>query len=552
MSVSSTASVGFGVIAAKGLVPGANNTVVANISGATAFPTNVTIAALAAAMGSPSYQGTWNASTNTPTLVSSVGTNGNYYVVSVAGTTSLNGVSDWSVGDWVIFNGTTSAWQKIEGGATTITNGTTAITGSPTANGIAWNNGGVFAINASATVTAAGVMATASLALGGAAIGSNALAVTGTSIFSSSLTIGVGTFIADADVSVGSNGYFRWGSRGKVKTPADGVYTLLNNAETDFGRLQFGGTTSSFPAIKRNGAGLDVRLADDSNYALLTANNIASIQNVSVQTGAFFFTSKSAITNPGADGTMMLSNNAQTDFGRLQFGGTTSSFPALKRSAAVLQARLADDSAYADFYGGVILASDRMMFGGGNVRMAAPSDGVATLYNSGQTDFGRLQFGGTTSSFPAIKRSGAILIMRTADDSADADFAARGHQASSNGNFGWATGAAGTTSTDTRFERVSAGIVKLIDVTAAEKGFALSTATDAVMAVRNRANNADAALTAASISTSATNFMHITSAALANGAAAQVGTLTNSPTAGNPTKWVAINDNGTTRYIPAW
>lgn len=37
-----------------------------------------------------------------------------------------------------------------------------------------------------------------------------------------------------------------------------------------------------------------------------------------------------------------------------------------------------------------------------------------------------------------------------------------------------------------------------------------------------------------------------------NGAAAQTGTLTNAPAAGNPTKWIPIDDNGTTRYIPAW
>lgn len=35
--------------------------------------------------------------------------------------------------------------------------------------------------------------------------------------------------------------------------------------------INFGGTTSSFPAIKRNGAGLDFRLADDSGYATTTA-----------------------------------------------------------------------------------------------------------------------------------------------------------------------------------------------------------------------------------------------------------------------------------------
>jgi len=62
--------------------------------------------------GTLNYQGTWNASTNTPTLTSSVGTNGYYYVVSVAGSTNLNGVTDWQVGDWAIFNGST--WQKLD------------------------------------------------------------------------------------------------------------------------------------------------------------------------------------------------------------------------------------------------------------------------------------------------------------------------------------------------------------------------------------------------------------------------------------------------------
>lgn len=43
-----------------------------------------------------------------------------------------------------------------------------------------------------------------------------------------------------------------------------------------------------------------------------------------------------------------------------------------------------------------------------------------------------------------------------------------------------------------------------------------------------------------------------TNTAITSGGAAQTGTLTNAPLAGNPTKWVPINDNGTTRYIPAW
>lgn len=58
------------------------------------------------------YQGVWNASTNTPTLTSSVGTKGHYYVVSVAGSTNLNGITDWNVGDLAVFNG--SVWEQID------------------------------------------------------------------------------------------------------------------------------------------------------------------------------------------------------------------------------------------------------------------------------------------------------------------------------------------------------------------------------------------------------------------------------------------------------
>lgn len=74
-----------------------------------------TVSSVANAIGALNYKGTWNASTNTPTLASGVGTKGDYYQVSVAGTTSLDGISNWGVGDVVAFNGTT--WQRIEGGA---------------------------------------------------------------------------------------------------------------------------------------------------------------------------------------------------------------------------------------------------------------------------------------------------------------------------------------------------------------------------------------------------------------------------------------------------
>jgi hypothetical protein len=62
--------------------------------------------------GSLVYQGTWDALTNNPTLTSGVGTKGYYYVVSTAGTTNLDGITDWQIGDWAVFNGT--IWQKVD------------------------------------------------------------------------------------------------------------------------------------------------------------------------------------------------------------------------------------------------------------------------------------------------------------------------------------------------------------------------------------------------------------------------------------------------------
>jgi hypothetical protein len=63
-------------------------------------------------VGAVTYKGTWNASANSPFLSSGTGTQGDYYVVNVAGSTNLDGITDWQIGDWAIFNGT--VWQKVD------------------------------------------------------------------------------------------------------------------------------------------------------------------------------------------------------------------------------------------------------------------------------------------------------------------------------------------------------------------------------------------------------------------------------------------------------
>lgn len=47
-------------------------------------------------------------------------------------------------------------------------------------------------------------------------------------------------------------------------------------------------------------------------------------------------------------------------------------------------------------------------------------------------------------------------------------------------------------------------------------------------------------------------FFGHTLVSLSNGAAGSMGTITNAPHIGDPTKWAPYDDNGTIRYIPLW
>lgn len=74
------------------------------------------ISTITNALGALNYKGTWNASSNTPTLADGTGAKGDYYVVSTAGTQTFGGVQlFFGTGDWIAYNGT--VWQRVEGGS---------------------------------------------------------------------------------------------------------------------------------------------------------------------------------------------------------------------------------------------------------------------------------------------------------------------------------------------------------------------------------------------------------------------------------------------------
>lgn len=166
--------------------------------------------------------------------------------------------------------------------------------------------------------------------------------------------------VQGGNVLSGAGNILGWFGRSYMWSPSDGVIEFTNSGITDFGRLQLGGTTSSFPAIKRSSAGIDLRLADDSaftglslslldlygaytnssNYEKLYAKSNASssfeIGTLKAGTG----TARSLLLNP--------------ETGIIQLFGTTSGAPAFKRNSQFIDLRVADDSDWSGMRAGAL------------------------------------------------------------------------------------------------------------------------------------------------------------------------------------------------------
>jgi hypothetical protein len=175
-----------------------------------------TISSITNALGALNYKGTWNASTNSPTLASGVGTKGDYYVVSVAGSTNLDGETLWGVGDWAVFNG--SVWQRVEGGNTINATTVSASTSVTTPIVQATNSGGLALKNSGGTTQ---------LALG-AGGGDN-------------ITLSVATNItpANANVAISPTG------TGTVAISPAGALTINPTAASTINNTSIGATTAS-------------------------------------------------------------------------------------------------------------------------------------------------------------------------------------------------------------------------------------------------------------------------------------------------------------------
>ncbi len=98
--------------------------------------------------------------------------------------------------------------------------------------------------------------------------------------FAGNISSSNGSILVTSAITAGATAGIGWNGRSYLASDVDSNIRLHNNAETSFNLLQFGGTTSSFPAIKRESAAIGIRLADDSAYANIRANIITGDSSI--------------------------------------------------------------------------------------------------------------------------------------------------------------------------------------------------------------------------------------------------------------------------------
>ncbi|MEY4756008.1 MAG: hypothetical protein RJA34_906 [Pseudomonadota bacterium] len=149
------------------------------------------------AIGGLNYQGTWNASTNTPTIPTASSSNkGFYYKVATAGSTNVSGITDWQIGDWIVSNG--SAWDKIDN--TDSVSSVNGATGAVTITTITGNAGTATKLLTARSIAMTGDVSWTSAAFDGSANVTGAATLASTGVAASSYGSGalIPTFTVDA------------------------------------------------------------------------------------------------------------------------------------------------------------------------------------------------------------------------------------------------------------------------------------------------------------------------------------------------------------------
>ena len=319
---------------------------------------------------------------------------------------------------------------------------------------VQYNNAGAFGGVTGATTNGTfltlttpvlGVAAGTSLALGGATIGSNALAVTGTAAFSGVVASGISTTAAGPLIASGQSGGYYAGVYASQYAIELGISTTLGGApSSSFGTLYYGAPSKYLTLGQGSVAATSISVGgvNTLQFGMLDAASPVA-QTIKFQDVVAGTTNTAGVnatiqapagTGTGAGGSLIFQVAPAGSAGSAKNAWVN----ALSISPTTFQANIlgANKLDYGITTGGiwtmgggltvsgnlrgfdVIAGASAYMYFANRSSFASPVDGNILVQNYTATSFNLLQFGGTTSSFPAWKRSTTTLQAKLADDSA--------------------------------------------------------------------------------------------------------------------------------------
>jgi hypothetical protein len=547
--------------------------------------------------GTVNYKGTWNASTNNPTLNSSpaASTKGDYYVVSTAGTQF--GIT-FAIGDWIISNGT--AWEKVDltDAVSSVFGRTGAVVGVSTdysAVGITNT-----AIGASNPSTGAFTTLSASTPIGISSGGTNASsagqALAKLNPITTTVTSGTAVTLTNASAPTQ---IFTGSTAQTVLLPVTSTletgwtFTIINNSSQNmFVQTSAGtalltvlaNTNAVFRCIATGSTAVTDWESGLTEFSLVTGTGAVVLQNSPTLQGALNLVggtaSNAQLATALTTGTLTIGSTAQTGLTTI---GQSTQTSTLGLGAGVtasgntntinIGAAGASGSTTAITIGGTAGTNTITLNGttsgafNGTVGATTASTGAFTTLSA--TTSALVNRSGVAAPTPVV--TNALQLVGNTSESTNLEidtFAATpfiyGVRAQ-----GTAASPAATASGNNLLAIEGKGYqtVNLSNVSGARILFQATEnytniASGGKLLLQVVANGTTSLTTVADISstglavtgslTTSSTTLHTSSVSLTNGAAAALGTLTNAPTAGNPTKWIPIVDNGTTRYIPCW
>ncbi|MDA9027035.1 pyocin knob domain-containing S74 family peptidase, partial [Flavobacteriaceae bacterium] len=213
------------------------------------------------------FEGNWNASTDSPDLSGASPDNGQFWIVSVAGSTNLSGITDWKVGDWAIYVATgagTDGWQKVDN--------TSTLSGAGTVNALP-------------------------LWTGTTSLGTSRFTQTSTK----NIITGPGNTASDYSLSVtnaGNTEQFYIHGTGEVVVTQNYFYVAASQGMYSNGLARFrGGVTNDQGNLNLGGSGSIGNLTLTSNTAASFAGtlSVGSITNATTDTDRFLVSDGSVI-----------------------------------------------------------------------------------------------------------------------------------------------------------------------------------------------------------------------------------------------------------------